>query len=32
MAHLGRPLPGGALLGGFAALTFGGHLDSSGRN
>jgi pyruvate ferredoxin oxidoreductase gamma subunit len=28
MAHLGRPLPGAALLGGFAALTWAVSLDS----
>lgn len=28
MAHLGRPLPGTALLGGFAALTWAVSLDS----
>src|SRR5205807_1984839 len=27
-AHLGRPLPGAALLGGFAALTWAVSLDS----
>jgi pyruvate ferredoxin oxidoreductase gamma subunit len=28
MTHLGRPLPGAALLGGFAALTWAVSLDS----
>ncbi len=28
LTHLGRPLPGGALLGGFAALTWAVSLDS----
>ena len=28
MAHLGRPLPGAALLGGFTALTWAVSLDS----
>jgi pyruvate ferredoxin oxidoreductase gamma subunit len=28
MAHLGRPLPGAALLGGFAALTWAVSLDA----
>jgi pyruvate ferredoxin oxidoreductase gamma subunit len=28
MSHLGRPLPGAALLGGFAALTWAVSLDS----